>query len=80
MKMFELKWKIHCEMRRETFSSNKNCTIHRAHYTIEFDKWLKENNIRVAMHNLATMDYNMSDPWIIFKHEEDEMFFKLMWT
>ena len=77
--MFTLGWGIHCEFRESTYGQGQTWAMQHACYTSEFAKWLKENNIKVAMHNLETMEFN-NHPWIIFERKEDEMFFKLAWT
>ena len=80
MKVFSLEWGIHCEFLEAKYGQGETWSLRHAHYTLEFAKWLKENNIKVALHNLEIMPIDMGDPWIIFKSEEDEMFFKLRWT
>jgi len=80
MKVFSLEWGIHCEFFEANYGQGVTWSLRHARYTSNFSKWLKENKIKVAMHNLETMPMDMDDPWIIFKHEEDEMFFKLRWT
>lgn len=77
MKMFPLEWGIHCEFFESNYYGQYDCRRPRARYTDEFAKWLKENNIKVAMHSLEIA--YMHGPWIVFKQENDEMFFKLAW-